>query len=226
MSPAICRLLYVPSTVAVAGMAIAFGSKPVTFPKPEALTRFTTDDKTLSFEHPANWKPHDTAVRDQVTEMWVEPTRLVRFYVKADFVSSLYADVDRANAAQAQSFAESAGGLTGQSGEQHEAPKDPSKTALIKRHEAQREKLEKQFAHYEEGEAEEKLLGFRQAIVSSFTFKSTGIWTQREMAGKRATMNPGDRVVTMICYCPKEMESELGPLFDKMMASVRPEGGK
>lgn len=224
MSPAICRLLYVPSTLAVIGMAVAFGMKPISFPPPGDLVRFTTTDKTLSFEHPANWKPHDNAIRESMTEMWVEPARLIRFYVKADFVGSLMADMDKGS--PIGGLGDSFPGVGGQDGDKEQVVKDPNRRALERRHEAGRERFEKQFASYDEEPAEDATIGGMGALVSRMTFKASGLWTQREMVGRRATMNPNDRLMTVSYFCPKDMEAQLGPVFEKMLKTIKREGGQ
>src|SRR5690348_5592111 len=89
------RIMWVPSLLILAGMVVAFAMQPATFPTPDALTPYTTSDKSIAIEHPGNWKAHTLSMQGISSEVRFDPAPHVRFRVVADLAGSLLADIDR-----------------------------------------------------------------------------------------------------------------------------------
>src|SRR5579872_2240785 len=158
MSRIVSRLIWVPSTVALIGTVIAFAQKPYTLPAPEAMTAYTTSDKSLTLSRPGNWPTHSTSLHDTNAQVIVEPARGVWFEISSDLKGSLMADMSRAPGAPIDTSSLPPG-LASQ------LPDVKQKTPLEKVHEMEGATLEKLFDGYQEGATKKTQLAGLEALT-------------------------------------------------------------
>lgn len=209
------RLVWIPSALACVGMAYVFIRQPKPFPRPTALTLYTSGDKSVALKHPGNWKASYSNDHGVGRGIAFEPADKVRFVVVSDLAGSLMADVMKSSDTQAESIA---GMMPGGAGM---ANLPPQKSPLEKLHISfgkAMEKSEKQYPEYHEDAYQQTRLAGVPALVSAFTFK--GDTPESEICGKRYTALTLEARITVIYYCPKPMQKELSSIFTKMTESV------
>ena len=219
MPRTLCRVIWIPSCIAVFAMVVMFARQPLALPPPTEMTAFTSEDKVISVKHPGNWKAHSNSIHGNATEVWFEPIRNASFAVNADLAGSLMADIAKSGNNMASNLLGDMPGGT--------QIKEKMKSPLETMHEVKAAKLTKELLDYQEGGTTKATLGGLEAMVTEFTFKKPGMWGPVEMSGKRATAIHSERRISVFSYCPKPLESQLIPVYNKIMATLRfgSEGG-
>ena len=210
------RLVWIPSALACVGMAYVFARQPKPFPKPTAMTLYTTGDKSVALKRPGNWKASFANDHGVGRGIAFEPADNVRFVVASDLAGSLMADIMKSSDTQAEQIA---GMMPGSAGM---ANLPPQKTPLEKLHISfgkVMQKDEKHYPEFEEKPYQQTQLAGVPALVSDFTFRSDG--PEPEIVGKRYTGLSLDARITVLYYCPKSMQKDLNGIFTKMTQSVR-----
>jgi hypothetical protein len=213
MPRALCRIIWVPSTIVVFAMIFLFARQPLAIPPPAEMADFTTEDKVISLRHPGNWKEHANSIHGNYTEVWFEPVRNSEFNVKADLAGSLMADIAKSTSASGSAILDSMPGGS--------EIKEKQKSPLEGLHEGKAPILAKELAEYAEGATSKTKLGGLEALVTEFTFKKPGLWGNIEMVGKRATAIHSERRISLLYYCPKVIEAQLEPTFAKIAATLQ-----
>jgi hypothetical protein len=218
-SRTLCRIVWVPSGIALVSAVAAFALKPQAPPPPGGLMTFTSSDKTLVVSHPANWMSQSMSIGGTSVEVTYRPTRDVMVRFGTDLQGSLMADISRATGSMGGSG--DAGGLppelTNQLGMRQERRKTPLETV----HETQQAMLAKELEQYQEGATTHTQLAGMEALATDFSCQTTSLFTKRPLVGRRFTALSNDRRVTAIYYLPKESEANLGPTIQKMVKSLR-----
>ncbi len=207
------RIVWVPSLIAILVMTFLFARHPQAIAEPSQMVSFTTDDKTITVDHPSNWRAHSNSQHDVMTEVWFLPANNSELHVSTDFAGSLMGDIARSS----NNMMDNLGSMLG-NGQQIEVKK---KSPLEQLHESYAGVMEKEFDDYQEGTTEKTTVSGMEALATSFTFKKPSIWGSREMVGKRFTALPNDRRVKITYYCQKDMQGKLEPTFQKMLATLR-----
>ena len=213
MGAAVCRILWIPSSLAVVAMVIVFARQPLVLPPPEAMTGYTTEDKMLEMQHPSNWKPHSNAVAGAATDLWFIPVRNAKIYVKADLFGSLMGDIAKGPAVD---LGGAEGNLPGA-----EAVQKKTNRPLAAVHDMKGEEYKKEYRDYEESGTHDSTLGGMEALVSPFTFEVSALWGSKEMVGVRMSALANDRRISLIYYCPKDMQATLEPIYKKMLTTFK-----
>ena len=217
-TPVLYRAIWIPSAVLLAGMVTLYSVQPEAIPSVGESKTFTTEDRSITVEHPANWKPRQLSMNSVLTQVEFEPSRSVHIVIKSDLQGSLMADMSKAAASTGSGMTDAQGNLL-PGMEQRE---QKQKTPLEKLHAAQGAAMETEYAerHYEEGETKPTKVGSVEALTTDFTFEESGLFGKKQMAGKRVTALGGERRLTIIATCPKEAVSSIGKAFDSIIESV------
>lgn len=211
------RLIWIPSALVLIGLTAFFLQQPFAIADPSPMTSFVTSDKSLAVSHPGNWKPRQLAAHSTLTRLSFEPSLSVRFVVASDFQGSLMADIAKASESTGENLA---GMIPG--GEQFLEAAPKKKSPLEKLHETQGQEMEKEYSEYEGGETTKRQIGGQEALVTAFRYrKRAGMFRSQEMVGLRATALSGERRISIVCYCPKDVEARLLPAFEQMIESLQ-----
>lgn len=210
MGAILCRVIYIPSAIALIALVVMFGRQPLEVPPIGEMTPFTTEDKMLTMQHPANWKPHSNAVAGSATELWFIPMRNAEINVKGDSAGSFMADATKGPSLDL-------GNTPGGEALQKASQKRP----LISLHEMRGEEFKKLYDEYDESRSEETTLDGMDALSTHFTYKRSAIWGKKEMSGRRLTAIGTNQRITVFYVYPKELEDKLEPVFKKMLATFK-----
>jgi len=209
------RWIWIPSALAILGMTLLFASQPAAIPVPGVMKHYTASDRSISIDHPSNWKPHLRSLHAVETEIDFRPARNVFMDINVNLQGSLMVDmlksVDTENARIA-SMAPGSEAVT---------PHELSPNAHV--HGAQAAHLKNlvtEFPGFEDEETAKTQIGGREALATSCRWTSPGLFGSRPMAGRRVTLLSGDHQVSIVYGCPKEMEKAILPVFDQMLKSL------
>ncbi len=209
------RAVWVPSLIAIIAMVVIFARAPLAIPAPAEMVTYSTDDKTIVFKHPANWKPHSMSMHAVQTEAWIEPARNVNFHINSDLQGSIMADFARAGNNMASNF----GSITGTGGSESSA-EEKRKSPLEQLHDMKGEKMSKNFPDYQEGITTKLTIGGLEAIETDFTYTRSTMFGKREMSGARFTALHSDRGIGLVYNFPKELQGQVEPVFKRIVKSL------
>jgi hypothetical protein len=215
-SRALCRVVWIPSGLALIGTVAAFAIQPHPVPAPGKLMTFTSMDKTLSVDHPANWQSQSMSVGGNSAEVTYQPTKNVMIRFGTDLQGSLMADIVRAPAPSMDTSS-----LPPEMANQFGGVAEKRKTPLENLHEMESASFAKEFEGYQEGKTTHTRLAGLEALATDFTCQVTDLFTKRQLVGRRYTALSNERRVTATYYLPKESEEKLGPTLRKMVNSLR-----
>lgn len=215
-SRALCRVVWIPSALALVGTVSAFAVMPHPVPAPGDLMTFTSNDKTLSVSHPENWKSQSMSIGGNSAEVTYRPTKNVMVRFGTDLQGSLMADISRSTNAMPDTS-----NLPPELANQLGAGMTKRKTPLESVHEMDMAILAKEFEGYQEGKTTPTRLAGLEALQTDFTYQMSDLFTKRQVVGKRFTALSNDRRVTALYYMPKESEAKLLPVIQKMIRSLK-----
>jgi hypothetical protein len=215
----LCRVIWIPSGIALVSTVAAFALKPQAPPSPGELMTFTSSDKTLAVSHPANWKSQSMSIGGNSAEVTYRPTKHVLVRFGTDLQGSLMADIARSTNSMAGSMGDSSNlppELTNQLGIRQTRSKTPLETV----HEMEQGALKKELEQYQEGATTQTQLAGMEALATDFTCQKADLFTTRQLVGRRYTALSNERRVTAMYYMPKESEASLGPIIQKMVKTL------
>ena len=132
------RIVWIPSALAILGMSVLFSRQSLSAPPIGKLVSVTTSDKALSVLHPDNWKPFTLSAHAVETHIRFEPVRNIKIVFDYGLKGALFADVGRSTDV-------SLSNLNSMLPDNAKLPLEKQKSPLQKRHEAQKQKMEKEF---------------------------------------------------------------------------------
>jgi hypothetical protein len=206
----IYRILWIPSAVILVLMTALFSHQTSAMPTVAPMQTYTTDDKSFALRHPGNWKPHPFGANAVLSGVRFTPSDNVKVLVTADLTGSLFADMQKANN-------DTASALPSFGPEQAAKQKSPLETV----HKMQRVEMKGKFEGYKEGKTEQAQIANNEGLVTAFTGKTGGMFSSAKIVGRRATILAGDRRITFVASCLKEMQPELMPVFEEMLESLQ-----
>ena len=209
------RLIWIPSALAILGLTAYFGTQPIAIPTPAPMKRYTTGDRSVRIQHPGNWKAHERSSHGIETVLEFVPARNVRMSVTVDLQGSLVVDVLKSADTETSRIA---GMIPG-----GEALNTHQQSPLVHLHAADGTHMKNdpvEFPGLEDGATTEARIAGKEALITTCTWTSPGIFGSQPMVGRRVTVLSGDHHVSAIYGCPKEMQKSLLPVFDTMMSSM------
>ena len=209
------RIVWILSAFAIVGMTVVFAGQPYVLTPPGPMTAYTTGDKTLRFQRPGNWQAHEQSLHGLETEVRFEPARNAHMTLTSDLQGSLLADTVKSGS---NATLDAMGSLPGMGGA---LPKQQSPLETMHALQgAEMAKKKSAYAEYKDGETQKMQIDRYEALVTEFTFQEPGAFGSRPMVGKRVTLLAGERRVTLVYSCLKEMRAVLMPTFDQMRDSL------
>jgi hypothetical protein len=196
-------------------MTLLFASQPAAIPVPGVMKHYTASDRSISIDHPSNWKPHLHSSHAIETEIDFRPARNVFMDINVNLAGSLMADVLKSMDTQSSAIADMVPG--------GEKVRPPELSPIVHFHAAQSAHLKNlvtEFPGFEDGETTKMQIRAREALATSCRWTSPGLFGSRPMVGRRVTMLSGDHQVSIVYGCPKEMEKAVMPAFDRMLKSL------
>lgn len=212
------RLVWILSALAIVGMSVYFPLQPEAAATVGPMVSYTTEDKTLSFVCPDNWKPNETTQNGTDTAVVFVPRSQVRFVIHATLKDALLSDVGQSGNAGLGSLP----GLpaTGTS-------KDPVETI----HALQKDRMERDtdsYPAFADGSTRKIRIAGVEGLETPFTYQKRGDFFQKETeSGKRISALVAGRGLSVVETYPPALEKEVQPVFDKILASlnVKDSGG-
>lgn len=210
----ICKLIWIPSLVAIIAMIATFGQAKNAAPTAGPFVDYVTADKRITIKHPNNWKPQSRDSGATVSGVRFTPTDSVSFSVRGDLTGSLMADIARSPSSP--TGGEQIPGMPAMTA-------DARKTPLEKLHDGQAEEMAKDphWTSFEDGTTTHTRISGAEALITDFTYQAPGNLTIQRMVGRRATILTTDRRVRIVFRCPADQQREIYPIFNKMLASLR-----
>ena len=215
-SRTICRIIWIPSLVALVALLGLNIKAPSAASAPKPLKPFVSEDKVIALHVPSNWKAKQSGVPGGSSVVKISPGGGVVFNITGDIVGSIIADVDRATSAAMAGVPEGVGAMPGM-------PTRPRKSALQMLHEVQGKKLAEAQADYRDGETRKLMVAGHDALLTPFTFTTVSGFTPTPVVGERATFVGRDLHYSVIYRCRREDEKALLPVLRKMLDSLRVE---
>ena len=248
----IYRITWITFACILVAMIVVYRSQPLAAVQPGPLTGYAMEDGSIALQYPDGWKPHELSMNSSIAEVEFKPTETVRFYVKCDFAGSILADLARAGAAPpvpipgigesvpgsggriAAGGIETAPGGPGETvpggggpagGSNQDAPQ---KTGIETIHAMQGALMAKKSTYdgLQDGQTNKIQVSGLDALATDFTFLGKTLGSLA-MTGRRITALTTERRVSIVCTCPTKEISVYGPVFEKMVASLKfTSGGK
>jgi len=209
------RIVWILSALAIFGMTFVFASQPFALPPPGPITSYTTRDKSLSLKRPGNWKGHESSMNGIETQVRFDPVRNAHLILISDLKGSLIADIEKSLGSAGDTLREIPGM------DRVSLPKPP--TPLESMHARQGKELagdKTMYSGFQDGETRQIQIDRYEALLTDFSFQEPGAFGSRPMVGRRITLLAGERRVTIVYSCLKEMRALLMPLFDQVRDSV------
>jgi len=220
-SRAVCRAIWIPSSVALVGLTIYFERAPAPYKAPSKLVSFTTDDKLLTVSHPSEWKPSVETQHGVMTAVRFRPSKDVLFKVESDLSTSLLMDIAKLEAALSenlQGFGQTAG-TAGASAASATSP--PKRDPLDSIHALRRKESERTYEHYKETRTTSTTIAGIPARRTEYTYAESGTLASKPFVGAFFTAISGERGLLISYRCPVSEAKTLMPVFRKMTASVQ-----
>ncbi len=206
------RMVWVPSAILLTVLTGLYSRPSTAKPEIGPMTAYTTEDKSLTVSHPENWKPHESGANAVLTRVRFTPTETVRVTVTTDLTGSLFADIQKSSTDSQNPLAAMGMGTP-----------DKQKSPLENVHEMQGKQMaeDPSYGEFQDGNTQKLQVAGTEALMTDFTYKKTGLFGMTEMVGERVTALAGERRLTFVAVCPKQMGTELAQVFQKMLESLR-----
>ncbi len=99
-----CRVVWIVSALVLAGLTATFARQPLAIPVPAPMVPYSAEDKSLTLQHPGNWKPHQWASHGVDSGVRFDPNSNTRIIISVDLQGSLFADIAKAQNDQLSSL--------------------------------------------------------------------------------------------------------------------------
>jgi hypothetical protein len=212
---ALYRTVWIVSLLAILGMSFWFLTQPPALPVIAPMVAYVSDDKSLSVQHPGNWKPHALSSMAISARVAFDPNSNTHFAIDTSLAGSLMGDIAKAGNDSLSQLQGMAGMPAGSA--------DKQKSPLETLHEASLHALAKNKTRYPEfapGATQPIQIGGVEALSTDFTYQQGGLLGKREMVGTYVTILTKDREVTVTATSSKAQKKTMKPIFDQMIASI------
>lgn len=232
------RMVWVAALLSIIGMSCWFLTAPKAAPVVAPLVSYVSSDKSLSLQHPGDWKPHYTSSQAVSNRIFFDPDSVTHFAIDTSLMGSLIGDMLRPSGSMNMGGSGEGGGEQPSGGESSNAALSAlqgmpgvsvpgggkQKSPLEVMHEAELRAMEKNRSRYPDfaqGATQRTQIDGQEALATEFTFKQGDLWGKQEMVGTYITVLQKDREVDVTATCSKESQKTLKPVFDRMIASIR-----
>jgi hypothetical protein len=207
------RTVWIASLLAILGMSVWFATQPLALPVLAPMISYVSEDKSLSFPCPGNWKPHESSSRAVATRVAFDPNVNTHFAVDTSLAGSLMGDIAKSNNAALSA-------LPGMPPEVTDKLKSPLETL----HQASLQGMahnKTRFPDFLQGKTQPTQIGGVEAFRTEFTYTRGGVWGRTKMTGIYVTALTKEREVRVLATCTQELQKTLQPLFDEMLVGMR-----
>ncbi|HLJ54466.1 MAG TPA: hypothetical protein VKT77_05455 [Chthonomonadaceae bacterium] len=209
------RTIWIISALAIAGMTVLFATQPGSAVAVGETKRFTTADRSIAIDHPANWKPRSRSVQAVETEVEFNPSHDAFLSVDANLQGSLMADMLKSANSENSRIASMVPG--GEALNPHQLSPLEHLHAVRAAH---MKDLPAEYPGFTDGETAREQVAGHEALVSNCTWMSAGLFGGQPMVGRRVTILSGDHEVSVVYGCPRAKQKDYLPVFDRMLRSL------
>jgi len=212
---ALYRTVWIVSLLAIVGMSCWFLMKPPSLPVIAPMVAYVSEDKSLAFQYPGNWKPQPTSSQAVSARVAFDPNSTTHVEVDTSLAGSLMGDIAKSGDASLSALQGMPGMPAGVA--------DKQKSPLELLHEAALHGMAKNKTRYPDFEAGASLpiqVGGVPALSTDFRFKEGGVWGKRDMVGTYVTILTKEREVSVKATTSKALQKTMKPVFEQMIDSI------
>ncbi|MCW3053780.1 MAG: hypothetical protein JWN14_2950 [Chthonomonadales bacterium] len=212
---ALYRTVWIVSLLAIVGMSCWFLTKPPSLPVVAPMVAYVSEDKSLAFQYPGNWKPQTASSQAVSARVAFDPNSNTHFAVDTNLAGSLMGDIAKSGDAGLSALQGMPGMPAGAA--------DKQKSPLEMLHEASLHAMAKNKTRYPDFEASASLpiqVGGVEALSTDFAFKEGGVWGKRDMIGTYVTILTKEREVSVKATTSKALQKTMKPIFEQMINSI------